>query len=307
MNMHVEAYCSNMGMIQTVNRVDITGFDWPEDFTPADYDATSSTPGCLVDAIEYIRYGRVEPDYEASAGDGVRVRFTIELADGYIYGDPSAYVGDVQNNACLQVSNNERIKEFLFNYTVPTPAGGLYVREIRETIAEPVAGTHPAFQTESMMASAKPSSTAAFAKPTFYRHYTIDQVIWLEHVEDGVRLMLPNDVFKHGCGYALVLLVSPDAGYQFSPYTAAKINDDIERSEFVMDVREWSEGFLDVDGSAVTWGVLVDGLPTAIDHPVIEREATAVKGWYSLDGRQLGAKPTQKGIYVKDGRKVIVR
>ena len=29
--------------------------------------------------------------------------------------------------------------------------------------------------------------------------------------------------------------------------------------------------------------------------------------WYSLDGRRLSALPTQKGVYVKDGRKYVVK
>ena len=29
--------------------------------------------------------------------------------------------------------------------------------------------------------------------------------------------------------------------------------------------------------------------------------------WYSLDGRRLSAQPTQKGVYVKDGRKYVVK
>jgi hypothetical protein len=74
-----------------------------------------------------------------------------------------------------------------------------------------------------------------------------------------------------------------------------------------MDIREETEGFLDLGGAAISWGTYLEIDPTAIHHPVAEPEAPSVKGWYSLDGRKLEAKPTQKGIYVKDGRKVIVR
>lgn len=33
---------------------------------------------------------------------------------------------------------------------------------------------------------------------------------------------------------------------------------------------------------------------------------TTQKGWYSLDGRRLDTMPTKKGIYIKDGKKVII-
>ena len=37
-----------------------------------------------------------------------------------------------------------------------------------------------------------------------------------------------------------------------------------------------------------------------------EEFATA-KGWYSLDGRKLPGKPTQRGIYVHNGRKEVLK
>ena len=29
--------------------------------------------------------------------------------------------------------------------------------------------------------------------------------------------------------------------------------------------------------------------------------------WYSLDGRRLSGKPTQKGIYINNGRKIVIK
>lgn len=34
---------------------------------------------------------------------------------------------------------------------------------------------------------------------------------------------------------------------------------------------------------------------------------TAPQGWYTLDGRRLDTKPTRKGIYIKDGTKVVIK
>ena len=34
---------------------------------------------------------------------------------------------------------------------------------------------------------------------------------------------------------------------------------------------------------------------------------TAPQGWYTLDGRRLDTKPTRKGIYIKDGNKMIIK
>ena len=30
-------------------------------------------------------------------------------------------------------------------------------------------------------------------------------------------------------------------------------------------------------------------------------------GWYSLDGRRLGSKPTAPGLYINNGRKVVIK
>ncbi len=40
--------------------------------------------------------------------------------------------------------------------------------------------------------------------------------------------------------------------------------------------------------------------------PSPSREGSS-QGWYTLDGRKLNGKPTQKGIYVNGGRKVVVK
>ena len=43
----------------------------------------------------------------------------------------------------------------------------------------------------------------------------------------------------------------------------------------------------------------IEHLPLTIDHEV--------GAWYTIDGRKLSGKPTQKGIYIKDGKKMVVK
>ena len=46
---------------------------------------------------------------------------------------------------------------------------------------------------------------------------------------------------------------------------------------------------------------------TSLSHvPSPSREGSS-QGWYTLDGRKLNGKPTQKGIYVNGGRKVVIK
>ncbi len=44
--------------------------------------------------------------------------------------------------------------------------------------------------------------------------------------------------------------------------------------------------------------------PTILDTPI---ERPADNNWYTLDGRRLAVKPTQRGIYINSGRKVVIR
>jgi hypothetical protein len=51
-----------------------------------------------------------------------------------------------------------------------------------------------------------------------------------------------------------------------------------------------------------------EGETTSISEELIvnSEEFATAEGWYTLDGRKLDGKPTKKGLYVKDGKKVVV-
>ena len=44
-----------------------------------------------------------------------------------------------------------------------------------------------------------------------------------------------------------------------------------------------------------------------IDATLVNREEVNSEEWYSLDGRKLQGKPAQKGIYIQNGKKVIIK
>ena len=50
-----------------------------------------------------------------------------------------------------------------------------------------------------------------------------------------------------------------------------------------------------------------DDNATGIEELRFKNFEDAEGTWYSLDGRRLDAKPTKKGIYVKDGRKIVIK
>ena len=46
---------------------------------------------------------------------------------------------------------------------------------------------------------------------------------------------------------------------------------------------------------------------TPAHSPVVEERVSNANAWYTLDGRRLSHRPTAKGLYVKDGRKIVVK
>jgi hypothetical protein len=50
-----------------------------------------------------------------------------------------------------------------------------------------------------------------------------------------------------------------------------------------------------------------DGTVTAIQTVSVKAEAMGAEGWYTVGGVKLNAAPTQKGVYIKDGKKFIVK
>ena len=39
----------------------------------------------------------------------------------------------------------------------------------------------------------------------------------------------------------------------------------------------------------------------------VKSEKSGVEGWFSLDGRRLNGRPSAKGLYIHNGRKVVIK
>ena len=46
---------------------------------------------------------------------------------------------------------------------------------------------------------------------------------------------------------------------------------------------------------------------TGVDMPICESAGASANDWYTLDGRKLVAEPTASGVYVNQGKKIIVK
>ena len=86
------------------------------------------------------------------------------------------------------------------------------------------------------------------------------------------------------------------------------------RGEFVMvsgGTLSTGKVFLDLNSeqSAATRGVIgIGGSDGTTGITAVKRQAGATESrWYSLDGRRLDGHPSRKGIYIHDGRKVVIK
>ena len=56
-----------------------------------------------------------------------------------------------------------------------------------------------------------------------------------------------------------------------------------------------------------TFCTLKEGMPTGIETVNVERETLNDSHWYTLDGRKLNEKPTQRGLYIVNGKKIVIK
>ena len=54
-------------------------------------------------------------------------------------------------------------------------------------------------------------------------------------------------------------------------------------------------------------GIYISGFDELTEIQMVENESTELGNWYSLQGVRLNARPTQRGIYLNNGKKVLVK
>ena len=126
----------------------------------------------------------------------------------------------------------------------------------------------------------------------------------LSAVKSGNKSFVPNYQYQETSSSIYALNVNNQWNTNTSP--------EAEGSTFVRSLRAVRpfEAYLTVEGgtSAPNYIPLFgDGMPTGIDAKLMNSEGVNSEKWYSLDGRKLQGKPTTKGLYIVNGRKVVVK
>ena len=65
--------------------------------------------------------------------------------------------------------------------------------------------------------------------------------------------------------------------------------------------------FLVPVGEQLSRVIIDDETVSAIEADVVTADRPAAEGWFSLSGQQLQDEPTRQGVYVRDGKKVVVK
>ena len=190
--------------------------------------------------VTYQMFGKdLGSDYVPSTGDNVTIQFTVDFSrftgykSEYRFGaSPMLYA--YRDGVKVSADNVERISSskavFTFRYSVPTPEGGLYIRNVdaTATINAPQIGAEPQW-TLSNAAGAKPAwSEEANPKEHFDVRKAVMQndLAWFSVGKDfNMTAMNKGDKFRAGSKYACRLTFDAADGTQFHELnTVYKLN-----------------------------------------------------------------------------------
>ena len=94
-----------------------------------------------------------------------------------------------------------------------------------------------------------------------------------------------------------------------SPATIGAIVMAINKMSFInlmhlQPIKECNEGAPRLGGIYLDLG---DDLTGIIEHELLNSYEYSKSGWYTVDGRKLDKQPTAKGLYIRNGRKVVIK
>ena len=207
-----------------IDSISIENFDWPQDFTAADYKVTTTTRGVKYITVGYEKYRNELPwhdGYNVTAGSDYGVYFLVELEEGYAFADNvKAYVkrnGTLQKHDFKEDYTDQPLKKrFIWaTYTVPVPDGGAYIHStsVVSEIDTPRGGVEPQRTIENT------------GEDTPKNSVDITNITWYKFDADGNITIVPNGTdFASGTKYCCKLTLAPKEGKQFHENTRFTYN-----------------------------------------------------------------------------------
>ena len=272
-----------LGNVHQLRTVRFQNYTWPVDFEHADYYASIYGNTFNMEEIIYSMYRKIidfSEDYP-SAGDNLGIEFKVSLKDeGYaFYPYIQGYCDNLTHD--VRVSTSDTEQRFVFNYTVPTPDIPP-VKNVNISIPIPHDGESPTWDTNL------PTSTRDNAKEHFSKHYTIEDIDWWK----GNVRMSEGETFEMGEEYTVKIRIRTEEGYQWHHNTTYAINSEPVPEDNILDI-------------STTQKILIYNFgitdPDGINDIIADNKTD--NAYYTLDGRRIIGKPTQKGIYINKGKK----
>ena len=153
---------------------------------------------------------------------------------------------------------------------------------------------------------------------------TGDDERYCDVVVNHSRLFANSDNHENATVYGLNQFTLVDAkynnveveNYYLELFNGAGFNYDTDNRVLRFDGTVYIEDMGRTYDSHLEWDNVVSisptNTPTAIDASRLNDKGQMINdkgrdGWYTLDGRRLDGVPTAKGVYVRDGRKVVIK
>ena len=93
-------------------------------------------------------------------------------------------------------------------------------------------------------------------------------------------------------------------------HSISRIHSNNKEGGHVIEVR--NNGNLTLTSTANDYGVIMGGKAINGEYSSVENIQSSINnpqsaGWYSLEGRKLSGVPAQKGIYINNGKKMVIK
>jgi hypothetical protein len=179
------------------------------------------------------------------------------------------------------------------------------------------AGNHDIKFTEKTIvarpiAQGQGAATPTDDKATFTGTYNLGEILWWGHNLDGTEN--PGMKSKWLCYNGATKYAKNDPTTEDGTYTTTteKSENTWKEPEIRPHLLSPMEAYVLLDADATEARIFVEDIEngvTSIKELGVDGTAKAysVDGWYTLDGVKLQSAPAQKGIYINNGKKVVIK
>lgn len=284
----------HIGANEKVSDISISDLTMPKDFEHGDYEATTKSEGCKFGNIVYKDHktGKVidaKTQY-FTGGEEVEIHVTMKADVGYEFTKTTKCL--LNNKKQDAITFDSKATDFCYIYTVPVPEDGISIQKFTATITAPKAGEKPQLTIDNL--DAKHLKIIGVYWNDMDENNLVVKQMYRTYVNGEYRVSNENETFEAGHKYMLMIKLEPTDGYIFHEKTSYVINGNEK------DIKiSWAPHRANL---TYTFPKLPEDKTTGIENVSADEDGK----WYNLNGTELSGKPSKGGIYIFNGRKVVV-